>query len=165
MASKSSAWRSPWVLSFIAMMIVLVAANGYLIYLANNDNPGLVVDDYYERGQHYEKNMLTKMAKAPDWTSDIHLPIPVVENKAARLRFSIRAGQGELIVPDQVVLFGYRPSDAKADFSIEMTMLRQGVYEAVVAFPLRGVWDLIVNVTQGDLEHNSSQRVHVAAAQ
>lgn len=165
MSSKSSAWRSPWVLSFVAMMVVLVGANGYLIYLANKDNPGLVVDDYYERGQHYEKNMLKKMAQTPDWTSEFHLPVPIVLHEDSRLRFSISAEQGELIVPDQVTLFGYRPSDAKADFSVEMAMLSQGVYEAVVAFPLPGVWDLIVSVNQGEVEHNSSQRVHVAKAQ
>ena len=42
--------------------VAFFVANGVFIYLALNNNPGLVVDDYYERGQDYEKNMLKRMA-------------------------------------------------------------------------------------------------------
>ncbi|MCG8425825.1 MAG: FixH family protein, partial [Chromatiales bacterium] len=73
MSEKQKALRSPWVIAWISMFVIFVIANIVMIYLAA-DRPGLVVDDYYERGQDYEENMLKRMAKDPGWKMKIDAP-------------------------------------------------------------------------------------------
>ena len=46
----SSAWRSPWFIGLDWMVAVVLAVNATMITLAFVTNPGLVIDDYYERG-------------------------------------------------------------------------------------------------------------------
>ncbi|MCW8847766.1 MAG: FixH family protein, partial [Sedimenticola sp.] len=60
MTEKQSPWRNPWVLGWVGLVVVFLLANFVMIYLAITKNPGLVVDNYYERGQDYEKNMLKR---------------------------------------------------------------------------------------------------------
>ena len=59
------AWRSPWIIAWFVLVGVFLAVNGVMIYLAVTTNPGLVVEDYYDRGQHYERHLVSEMARDP----------------------------------------------------------------------------------------------------
>jgi len=80
-SAKQSAWRSPWVIGWVAIVLTVLAVNSFMIFLAVNVNPGLVVDDYYERGQRYEENMMARMARDPGWIMNVTLPevLPLAE--------------------------------------------------------------------------------------
>ena len=69
--SKSSPWRSPVVRVWAGLLLLFFIANGVFIYLALNSNPGLVIDNYYDRGQDYEKNMLKRRAEDPGWSDPL----------------------------------------------------------------------------------------------
>ena len=90
MSEKQKALRSPWVIAWIGMFVIFVVANIIMIYLAA-DRPGLVVDDYYERGQDYEENMLKRLAKDPGWKMKIDAPEFVDVGKPATFNFSVIA--------------------------------------------------------------------------
>ena len=74
MNKKQSAWRSPWVVAWVAILVVFVVISGVRIFLAIDTNPGLVVEDYYERGQDYEENRLKRQARDPGWRMEIEAP-------------------------------------------------------------------------------------------
>jgi nitrogen fixation protein FixH len=162
MADKNSAWRNPWVIAWVAMVAIFFSMNIVLIYMAADNNPGLVVDDYYERGQDYEKNMLKRQARDPGWEMQLQMPklIETVDQPVV-CRFSVRDKDGLPVSPETVTFYAYRPSDAKQDFSVPMQEIEPGVYEAEIRFPMMGAWDTLVSVKQGEDEYSTPQRVGV----
>ena len=46
-----NAWRNPWVLGWLALVAVVLVVNAVMITIAFVTNPGLVTEDYYEKGQ------------------------------------------------------------------------------------------------------------------
>lgn len=159
MTEKQSPWRNPWVLGWIGLLVVFVMANFVMIYLAIDRNPGLVVDDYYERGQDYEKNMLKRQARNPGWKMKIKAPEFVDVAVPARFSIKIVDKQGYPVSPDSVTFYAYRPANVDLDFSVPMQVIDSGVYEAEISFPNLGVWDILVSAKQGDDEYNQSHRI------
>ncbi len=161
MSERNSPWRNPWVIGWITLVLVVLSSNLIMIYLAINTGPGLVVEDYYERGRDYEKTILARRAKSAKLSLHIDVPPIIRVNRPATYRFSGADNSGSPIRADAVTLFAYRPSDAGADFSIPMIAEAKGHYRADATFPLQGVWDIIVSVRQGEDEHNVPQRITV----
>lgn len=160
MTKKQKALRSPWVLGWIAMLIIFVIANIIMIYLAS-DRPGLVVDDYYDRGQDYEQNMLKRQAEVRElgWKAKIIKPEYADVGKPVTYGFRIMDKEGAPVEPDSVTFFVYRPADDSQDFSLPMHLVEPGFYQAEVTFPLLGVWDILVSVKKGDIELNEDSRI------
>jgi len=163
--SHQSAWRSPWVLAWFAILASVMTANFIMIYFAIDANPGLVVEDYYDRGQHYEKNMAARMANDPGWEMRISAPEELPLNKPTAIEFLLATKEGGAVRPDSVIFYAYRPSDAGADFSLPMQHVGNGLYQADVTFPLKGVWDVLVSVQKDGAEYNEALRMVVAAGQ
>lgn len=163
MSKTQSGWRNPWVIGFIVMGIIFVGANINMIYLASTRAPSLVSENYYERGQDYEKNMLKRLAKDPGWHMQLTPPATVTMSHPAVFVFTLEDKQGKFVDPDSVILRAYRPTDSSADFSEPMKKLSAGNYQAEVKFPLKGEWDLLVSVVEGEDEFNVSQRMSVKA--
>ncbi|MEH6651268.1 MAG: FixH family protein [Motiliproteus sp.] len=147
------------------LLLLFFIANGVFIYLALTSNPGLVVDNYYDRGQDYENTMMTRMAADANWDMHIELIDKPVQNQSGELRFFLTDNTGELQVPDLVTLFVYRTSNAKDDFDVPMKELNTGVYSAEVAFPLPGTWDLLAVVLKDGAEFSEALRINVVKAQ
>ncbi len=163
MSEKISAWRSPWVMGWIALLVVVLMVNGLMIFLAFDNSPGLVVEDYYERGQSYSRHVLKRQARFPGWQMKIDPPADIEQDRPAVFRFVVVDKAGVPVTPDRVVLFAYRPSDAEQDFSIPMAQETPGHYVAEARFPLKGLWDILVSVQTGEDEYNTPRRIHVAA--
>ena len=163
-ASKR-ALRNPWVLGWIGMVVLVLGVNIAMITLAITTNPGLVTKDYYERGQDYEQHMASRRAERAKlgWKFDLQQPAAKLVNQPSAYRFAARDAQGKPLTGAQVVLYAYRPSSAGNDFSVPMSEATPGVYQANVAFPLKGVWDIIVNVTRDGHDYDVPHRFQVAA--
>lgn len=161
MSDKNSAWRSPWVIAWIAMVVIFFTMNVIMIYLATDNNPGLVVEDFYERGQDYEKNRLKRMARDPGWVMRIQLPRKIEIDQPVNCRFSVKDKAGNPVSPESVIFYAYRPSDKDADFSVPMQEVEPGLYTAEVSFPLMGAWDTLVSVKRGEDEFHTPKRIGV----
>ncbi len=161
MSQQKSPWRNPWVLGWIALVVIVLSVNLAMIYIAARTNPGLVVDDYYERGQNYERTMVQRQAKDQGLLLQVDTPPHAGVNRPATYRFTGVDKAGLPIEADGVTLFAYRPSDAAADFALPMEKEGTGRYRVEVVFPLKGIWDLLISVRQGDDEFNVARRVTV----
>ena len=159
MTEKQSPWRNPWIQGWIGLLVVFVAANIVMIYLAIDRSPGLVVDDYYERGQEYEKNMLKRQARNPGWKMKLMAPEYVDIAKPTGFAIKITDKEGNPVMPDSVTFYVYRPADVKMDFSVPMSAKAPGVYEADISFPILGVWDILVSAKLGEDEYNLPHRI------
>lgn len=159
MTEKQSPWRNPWVLGWVGLVVVFLLANFVMIYLAITKNPGLVVDNYYERGQDYEKNMLKRQARNPGWKMKLNAPEFVDVAVPTRYSVKITDKQGYPVSPDSVTFHAYRPANSKLDFSVPMQVIDSGVFEAEVSFPMLGVWDILVSAKRGEDEYNLPHRI------
>jgi len=159
----NSAWRNPWVRAWIALVVVVLAVNATMIVLAFATNPGLVVDDYYERGRNVERTLATRRAEAPGWTMSVDTPGDVTEGRTTTVRFFAVDSAGQPVRPDAVTYYAYRPSDASADFSLPMIEEAPGRYAVEVSFPISGLWDTLVAAEAGDQEIAFDQRISVSA--
>lgn len=155
------AWKSPWVIAWIALVVAVLGVNAVMVYLAFATSPGLVVEDFYERGQSYERTMLSRGARDPGWTLRADIPQAISAGVATPIRFFLVDKAGQPVTPDSVELFAYRPSDSSRDFSRVMTEEGPGRYLAEVSFPLIGVWDTLMAVRHGEDEYQVGQRINV----
>lgn len=163
--SNPDAWRNPWVLGWIALVVIVVLVNILMISIAFITNPGLVTDDYYEKGQAYEKNIRTIHAarKALGWIFSTDFPANPVMNQVSDYSFNIVDKKG-LPLSDAVVTFSaYRPSDVDADFSVAMVETISGRYEARINYPLKGLWEITATIKHGEDHFDFTRRTSVLA--
>lgn len=163
--AENSAWRSPWVLGWIGLVAVVLLVNATMVTLAFVTNPGLVVDDYYERGRAVEQSIRSRAAAAPGWMLSTDIPTDLAAAQAATIRFFVVDQAGQPVTPDAVTFFAYRPADADQDFSVPMVEEGPGRYRAEVSFPLPGLWDTLVAVSAGDAEYHVDRRLSILRAQ
>jgi nitrogen fixation protein FixH len=160
---KESALKSPWIRGLLAMMAVIVAANVTMITLAYKTSPGLVVDDYYEKGKNYNKS-LEKMAAQKALAWDVHLSNPekIEAGEKTGYGLTILDKSRSPLLADKVEIYAFRPSDVAADFSAQMIAQAEGKYAGDMIFPLPGVWDLVVNIVKGDDQFEITKRIFVS---
>jgi nitrogen fixation protein FixH len=155
-------WRSPWLIGWFALVATFLAVNGVMIYLAVTTSPGLVVEDYYDRGQYYEHNLASKLAQDPGWSMRAEVPLSLKAGETQVLRFFVSDGAGQPVALEGATFYAYRPSDAGRDFSLPMDREAPGRYAVRVSFPLVGVWDGLFAARLGADEHSLGQRLIVA---
>lgn len=160
--TESSALKSPWVWGWIGMIVLVLMANVTMIYFARSTSPGLVVDDYYEKGKNYDKTLEDRQQeKRLGWKINPELPEKITVNESFPLAFSVALRDGENTFPNEATLYLFRPSDASADFSLPMLSKGEGAFAAELVFPLPGVWDVIFSMSRGDENKESFLRVFV----
>ena len=159
---KQQHWyKSPLLLIWLFLVLTAMSGTIYMVIQANSGFPGLVVDDYYERGQDYEENILKKLQENEKWTTEFHMQDAHL-NKAAPISFTIRAKSGAMAQAEKVTLYAYRPSDSKKDFNIPMTLANDKItYQADVSFAMKGKWELIASVVINGTEVNFPKAIFV----
>lgn len=163
--SNKRALRNPWVLSWIALVVIVLGVNIAMITLAVTTNPGLVDKDYYEKGRNFENNVHKQIAarNALGWSGRLDIADQLNRNKPAAVRFSIVDDKGLPLSGLKVALVNYRPSDANADFISDLKEFSPGQYETTVSYPLKGLWELTLRVTQQDQQFDMlTRRITIA---
>lgn len=162
--SNNEALRNPWVLTILGIVITFVTVNVIFIVVAFVTSPGLVVENYYEAGRAYEKNALKMLAETQstrNWETNLDMTPEVFINKENAIRFTAVDERGLPIADASVQLVAYRPSDADADITTPMKEIAPGLFEAIVIFPLKGIWDVNVKVQQGSSKFELARRISV----
>jgi nitrogen fixation protein FixH len=155
------ALRSPWVLAVLGLIATVLVVNATFIYFAITTNPGLVTANYYERGQRYEKTMVSRLARDPGWTLHADIPQPLTAGVEETIRLILVDKAGQPVDIEHATFYAYRPSDVSRDFSEPMIQEGTGRFMVKTAFPLIGVWDTLVAVKSGEDEYSVSHRVTV----
>ncbi len=160
--TNKEALKNPWVLGILLFVLTFLTMNAIFIYLAFKSPPNLVDKNFYEEGQNYEQvQKQIEHQKALGWTGLFLLPKAARVNQARIYEVIIQAKNAEAIDFDSVVMKAYRPSDANADFSVNMTNPKPGMYEAEMEFKLPGTWDLVVEAKQGENEFIVAKRISI----
>jgi nitrogen fixation protein FixH len=162
--NKQVWYKSPWVIGWLLLIITVISVNVFMIIKAIEINPGLVVDDFYERGQHYEENISKKLENNLKWKTHYSID-EITMGKATQILFSITDQQDQFKIVDKITLFAYRPADARQDFSKEMTLIskQDGMqyYTASMTFNSKGTWDLLAGAVVDGTDVNYARRIFV----
>ena len=150
--SNPNAWRNPWVIGWILLVVIVLVVNIAMISLAFITNPGLVTEDYYEKGQDHEQNINKKIAarNALGWTFSTDFPTSPVMKHNELYRLNAVDKYGKPLTGAEVSITAYRPSDSEADFKVLMIETLPGLYEAKINYPLKGIWELTIILTRGE---------------
>jgi nitrogen fixation protein FixH len=162
---NKNAMRNPWVLGWLGLLITVVGVNIAFIVTAFKTNPGLVEESYYEKGRDVEKNFQKKLEARNRLGWDIRLQTPeeIILGKPTFYTVNIVDRVGMPLQDATVTLQAYRPSDASADSLTTMKNIATGVYQARIALPLKGIWDLKVKVNRGEDELEMARRISASA--
>lgn len=160
-ARANSAWRSPWVIGWLLLLLTVLAVNGVMITLAFVTSPGLLFSDAYERGQALERTITSRVQQVPDWTIRTDTPPDLAVGVPAWVRFFIVDRTGQPVTAEQVTYQAFRPSDAALDFSLPMVEEAPGRYAAQVTFTAPGVWDTLITARAGEQEAAVEERIGV----
>jgi nitrogen fixation protein FixH len=160
---NKKAFRNPWVIGWLTLLIVVFGVNAGMVTIAVVTNPGLVEQDYYERGRDHERNFLQRMEARTKLGWSVGLSVPTKAQLAipGLYSFSITDRDGVPVRGAEVVMEAYRPSDVSADFSTVLAEVAPGRYDAAVSFPLQGIWDITVNVTHGSDRYDIKRRIAI----
>ncbi|VAW70921.1 hypothetical protein MNBD_GAMMA09-3916 [hydrothermal vent metagenome] len=157
--------KNPWVLAWLALVVIVFAVNIGFISLAFITNPGLVDENYYENAQDYEENLVKyrNARTALGWSYQAAFPNnPVVRNKE-RYRLSVVDKAGLPLTAANISFNAYRPSDASADFKQPFSEVDAGIYEIEISYPLKGIWEITVNIEHEDKQFKFSRRASILA--
>lgn len=157
------ALKNPWVLGWLALVLVVLVVNIGFISLAFITNPGLVDKNYYENAQDYEENLVKYRAArtALGWTYQANFPKNPVINKKEMYRLNVVDKVGQPLTAATIKFNSYRPSDAAADFETTLSEVGAGVYEGYVTFPLKGIWDITVSITREEDRYDFTRRASI----
>lgn len=156
------ALQNPWVLGMLVFLAVFLTANAIFIYLAFQSPPNLVVEDFYERGEAYaEQQKKLEAEKALGWSGVLIVPPKSRVNQAQRYEAVITGKNSAGLLLESVTLYAYRPSDARADFSVPMSQSGHGSYQADVSFALPGRWELIIEAKQGENSYSITRQIRI----
>lgn len=158
----SVAWKNPFVIAWIVILVIVVTVNFFMVSMAIVTNPGLVVDDFYEQGKRMDV-ILAEQKRMDElgWNLNVDMPI-LSEGKTDTVKLNITDKESNPIDVETAVLYFYRPSDRNLDGKIEMLKGDAvGQYQQEFALPLKGKWDLIMEVTKGDIRINIGRSIMV----
>ncbi len=158
----SVVWKNPFVISWFVILIVVVCVNFFMVSMAIVTNPGLVIDDFYEKGKNMDQTLAAqKRMDEMGWQLQVGLP-DLKEGKSERITLMVLDKQGQALNVDTAILYYYRPSDRKLDGEQVLTSTGViGEFEADFSLNTKGKWDLIMEVTQGDLVYNIGRSIMV----
>lgn len=158
----SIAWKNPFVIAWIVILVIVVSVNFFMVSMAIVTNPGLVVDDFYEQGKRMDVILAEqKRMEQIGWELNVDMPI-LSEGKADTVKLNITDKENNPIDVETAVLYFYRPSDRNLDGKIEMLKSDAvGQYHQEFSLPLKGKWDLIMEVTKGDIKINIGRSIMV----
>lgn len=160
---NKEAFRNPWVLGWISAIVLVLSVNVLFISTAFVTSPGLVEKDYYEKGQDHEKNVIKKATaqERTGWMLNPVFPAEILINQTVTYSLNVIDKVGLPLRDAKVTLKAYRPSDASADFQMEMSEVSPGIYQTTAAFSLKGAWELTATVEQGEESLDIIRRIIV----
>jgi len=158
----SVAWKNPFVISWFVILIVVVSVNFFMVSMALVTNPGLVIEDFYEKGKNMDKTLAArKRMDELGWQLEVSLP-NLIEGKTERVTLVVLDKENKPLNVDTAVLYYYRPSDRKLDGEQALTATGGiGEFEADFTLNTKGKWDLIMEVTQGEVVYNIGRSIMV----
>lgn len=143
----------PWY--FVMAFAVVFAVNGVFVIVAVKNNSGLITENPYEKGLAYNRTIeKADIQDALGWQS-------TVDYHTNTLRFTLRDQQNRSITGVAAKASITRPLESGHELTLPLTEQKEGIYEAEVAFPLSGQWEITVNAVGDNRHYQTTERLMV----
>lgn len=149
------------ILIMLVLFLALVIGTFFRIYTAFETHPGLIVDDAFNSGENYAVLLNNnKKVGASNW--DITITTLGELKSKSDIKFSVNSVSNMDGIHDsdfKILLF--RPLEKKWDFEKKMVASdnNKDTFLSTISFPLKGVWDVVVEGVQGGLTHRATKRI------
>ena len=158
MSSKAMTGRTffYWIAGFF---LIIFAVNGLLAYLALSTNTGLETNDAYKKGVAYNEDIAR--AKGQDNTKlSVSIAADPQPDKLVRLSVRVRDASDAPYMDKKISVLFFRPTKEGYDKQIMLKEKKPGVYRGNIMLPLRGIWDMKLEIKDADkLVYKSKSRV------
>lgn len=140
-------------LYFVAFFVVVAIVNGFFVYFAISTNTGVVTENAYEKGLHYN-TALKQAENAKNVVQNLSFKQTSKDN--ALVKYSIETKENISSVVVQII----RPLEG--DYNLEVQLKRKkDFYSANISFPKKGVWDLLAIAKTDNAEFRKKQRIFI----
>ena len=163
---NKDAWRNPWFLGMVGVVVTAVLVNSVFIWYALHGRSTLVDYEYSTKDRKSDTETMANIQAQKElaWRFTIKLPKTVVIGTPAAYQIDVADRDG-VPVSGEIEVVAYRASDAARDFSIPFTQVSSGKYQGYISFPLKGYWELHIRVTRGkNVFDTESNRILVSEA-
>lgn len=160
---RPDGWYIPWL--FVAFFVVVIAANGIMMYFAFSSWTGLETKDHFRRGIQYNRDL--EAARAQDergWNVGFDFKPSGAQAGMGRqgdVDVVLKDKFGNTLLNAQVIVQFLRPTAEGHDLAVELPYRGDGHYAAAVEIPLVGVWDMHVTVLHASGDYQKTKRVLV----
>lgn len=141
---RRSRWI-PW--TFVWGFVVVLAANGIMVFFAFDSFTGVSTDDSYRRGLGFNKQL-----EAQQRASELAWQVAARMDKTAagrRLVLALRDKAGRPLSSASVRAEFRRPIERGLDFAVALKPLGEGRYDAPVHAPRPGQWQVTFHIALG----------------
>ena len=134
---KAKPWyQQPWVWLLIALPATAVVGGMITLYVAVTTSDGLVVDDYYKRGLHINRDLARDRA-AQAHGLEAYLDIDMAAN-----RVTVTLASHDYALPREVKLSFLHPTRPHHDQHLVLEQAGEGQYAGAIGELSRGKWYL-----------------------
>ena len=141
---RRSRWI-PW--AFVWGFVVILAANGIMVFFAFDSFTGVSTDDSYRRGLGFNKQLeAQERATALAWQVAARFDR---NTEGGRLTLALRDKAGRPLSSATVRAEFRRPIEPGLDFTVALTPRGDGRYDAPVHAPRRGQWQVLFHIALG----------------
>ena len=133
--------------------VTIAILDGFFVYTALSTHSGVVTKNSYEKGLNYNDAI-----EQAEISKDLNQQIIFqdLENLKAEIVYSIDADIEEAIVIVK------RPIEQGKDFESKLTSNNSNNnYSAIISFPERGNWDLLVIAKAKNAEYRKKKRIFI----
>jgi nitrogen fixation protein FixH len=162
---KKDFLHNPWALGLTATILLGgIGVSMALVFVAVHNRPALVDKEYYESGRKYERTVVQQLAarNALAWRTNVMLADPILVGTPGLVRLNVQDKSDMAVVHGKVTLTAYRPSDANADFTVQLEEGSAGEYSGSIRFPLKGSWELTFRIERGEDVFDVTRKIQVA---
>ncbi|WP_028487393.1 FixH family protein [Thiomicrorhabdus chilensis] len=158
----SNVWKNPFIIAWFVILTIVLGVNFFMVSMAIVTNPGLVVDDFYEKGKNMDAVLANrKRMEQLGWQLNVDLPI-LSEAKPSTVTLNVLDKENQSMNVDSAMLYFYRPSDKNLDGELALNSTGlPGQYQAEFTLPLKGKWDLMIEVQKDGERYNIGRSIMV----
>jgi hypothetical protein len=153
-----------WPLMIVALLLTSITASSYTFYKAHSDGGPAIVNNYYEKGKHWNETAAAKKAGS-GLVMDVAVLAPS-ENQALRpVEVTIRDAGGEPVTGFRGMLHALRPHKAAPVATVPLQPVdgRPGVFRQSLPVNATGVWDFQLDGTRGEVSVQKTVRLRLSS--
>lgn len=142
----------------LGLLGLSIGVNITMISLAVKTNDGLVTENYYEHGLHYDAEK-PRTANPMEWK--VRIDAPSIPQREAPFQVNLTTSANAPLQGAVVKLDLIRPNKAGFDRQALLAEIAPGRYEARMTIPLIGLWDATVHIKKGSERLDYAERLRI----